>query len=191
MTTKSLVLVEGENEKYFYKQFKKCMNHPMDVKKVNVLQEQIPRGISGVKYDNIYFLFDYDVIRNGTENEIGKYLKNLKENISKMHAQKGKKYLLIQCDNFEDELIYASKGVTNFNQLCEILGCKTKSKKDFKKIFNKSENLIIKKNFDIDLEKLYKRFENNSDSLGDVNLDKLIVSGVKIFNKSKYLEIRK
>lgn len=191
MTIKSLILVEGENEECFYNEFKECMNHPMDVKKVNVLQEQIPRRISGVKYDNIYFLFDYDVIKNGTKNEIDKYLKNLKENINKMYAQKGKKYLLVQCNNFEDELIYASKGVTNFNQLCRIFGCKTNSKKDFKKNFNTSKNLIIKKKFDIDLEKLYKKFKDNSDSLGDESLDKLSISGSKIFNKSKYIEFRK
>lgn len=180
MGQKNILIVEGENEKHFFEEFKDYLTSPMEIKVCNVLQEKIKKNITGKKYDIACFVFDIDVLcKNNSQNQcIEKLDENFKSILSK------KKYILIESKNLEDEFVRCSEGLSSFKELCSIFNCKQESTSEFKKKFNNSKNLPFKEGWKLKILELYSEGIKYLDLFGlKNNLKSNIKSGKNIFKK--------
>ncbi len=160
---KYLYLVEGENEKTFINAIKNDYIVSGKVSVFNVLTKTITtarlRKITPMT--NVVLVFDTDVNDKSC-------IQFLQKNIDELKKSKNVKsiILVIQVNNFEDELLRA----TSISKLIDFTN--SKSVKDFKGDFNKLDKSLIKKlqqfHFDIDKlwikqpQNLYKNLSNMS-----------------------------
>lgn len=177
---KNIIVVEGETEEKFYKETRHKSNYQACVKKCNVLEDKIQLSITSKVYDIAVFVIDLDILKS--EQNISKKKQRFKNNVKLVQAKT--KYFLLQCDDFEDELIYAGEGIRNINDLCEQFSCKNNGKNSFKAAFLHASNIgdFLKK---IDFQKLYVRGkeEKNMACVSDVISKRDIRDGKWFYKK--------
>ena len=169
---KNLVIVEGETEEKFFKDFKDKLKIPSMIVKHNLAQEDLNSKITGKKYHVISVVLDSDVFNEKTISKINKNLKSINADTINIY---------IQNKNFEDELVRATENCNTIKDLCNLFGCRSKSLSEFKSRFLKVSNLSLKKDFKVDFYKLY----SNTD-IGDIKFKKgRVRMGKTIFTKKK------
>lgn len=169
---KNLVIVEGETEEKFFRDFKDRLKVPAMIVKYNLAQEDLNSKITGKKYHVVSVVLDSDIFNEKTISKINKNLKSINADIINIY---------IQNKNFEDELVRATENCNTLRDLCNLFGCRSKSSSEFKSRFLKVSNLSLKKDFKVDFHMLY-----SYNDMGDVKFNKGIVRiGKTIFTKKK------
>ena len=157
--SKNIYIVEGQCEKYFLTEMKSRLKIK-GIGKKNIIihncsSSLIPIKVRKEKYENVYIILDADLNKEFN-------FENIKNSIGKINATKI--HLLIQDLDFEDELIYAMEDIKSLKDLCNFVGCKSTSKKEFKTKFLDITNLE-NKFATLNLKKLYTRGDNYKEDL--------------------------
>lgn len=133
-------IVEGETEEHFLRHYKKELSSLNGkIKICNCWQQPIYSVIRDIKIsDNIFVLFDTDVINEKT---LEKFHKNI-NSVAKIF--KDNLFLLQQTLNFEDELVRSCENIPNKNELCKQFNASSLS--EFKENFIALNNVVKKLN---------------------------------------------
>ena len=146
--------VEGECEKVFLKSFMHAEDTeyyicPGKIEVLNVIYDKIsPAKVRTLKKGTkVVFVFDTDVKKADIlENNIVTIVRYSSIDYSDI-------FLVSSCKTLEDEIVYASKDISDINKL---LG--TTSKEDFKKKLIKHKDIVSRlKNVGFQIEKMWSR----------------------------------
>ena len=166
----NLIIVEGETEEKFFRIYKDLLKKQSLIKCCNLFQNSKKNNrIFGERYDNVYVILDSDIFSSANWGIF-------KENYKKINATK--KFVFIQNQNFEDELVYAL-GINNKNNLYKLFS--VTGDKKFKSMFLKIQGDDCKNRLkNLDFNKLYIRFDECKEQIPkDIKLS--ILDNKKIF----------
>lgn len=138
----TIFLVEGKCEKEFINDLKKMKNIPAKIKLYNPLKSFYKILRSYHQDDTLYFVFDTDILNSTT-------IKIFERNLSILKGFKNK-FLIMQIENFEDELVYSCSKLNKKLDLFQLFD--TNSENEFKENFINQSNRLEKldsKGFDI------------------------------------------
>ena len=167
---KNLLLVEGETEEKFLKDFKSNLKIQTKIKIFNLAQNDFKLNIYGKRYNIVSVILDSDIFNKDTISRINKNLKMLNAN---------KINIYIQNKNFEDELAKSLEECKRTKDLYRLFGCEDNSSTEFKRKFLKVSDLSLKNNFKVNFYKLYC---NNNEFNKKIKVGK-IQTGKQLFRK--------
>ena len=143
MSKMRLLIVEGQVEKKFFKDFKEQLKFPCNIKVFNIAQNILKLSSLGIRYDYIGFVIDADRYEDC-------HVKKIIQNFQSVNAKQ--KSIFIQVPNFEQEFATIQK--IKIDRMYEQFGACSAS--EFKKNFLAHED-ISKKIKNIDFPNLYIR----------------------------------
>lgn len=143
---KNLIIVEGNTEEKFFKDFKSKLKYPAKIIVHNLAQNDFNTNIIGLMYNSVSIVLDADILNKTNVDRINSNLKLLNAN---------KVNIYIQNQNFEDELVGSLNECKTLNDLYKLFDCKNKSANEFKRKFLRVSDISKKPNFNINFHMLY------------------------------------